>query len=513
MILHWSEPSGFDPDSDKRRTPMPRENKRKKPSLTVQITISLIIGIVAGIAMQSIPDIAEGYVKPFGTIYLNLIKMIVVPVVVLSIIQGIVSLQDVRKVGSIGIKTIAFYLVTTAIAVTLGLVAANLLQVGAGYTLGTEALTYEPAEPLNLMDTLVNIFPSNAFQPLADATMLQVIVIALFFGFGIIAVGEKGVPAKNVVDSFAEVCFKIMSMILKLSPIGVFALICPVVAANGPSVLLPLLKVILVAYVAYVAHMVLTYSLAVKGFAGLSPLRFFRAMSEPMLFAFSSASSVGTLPFNMDATQQLGARKEISSFVLPLGATINMDGTAIYQGVCAIFIAQIFGIELTIAQQLTIILTATLASIGTAGVPGSGMIMLTMVLETVGLPVEGIALVAGIDRILDMGRTTVNITGDATCTIVVDAWEKRRERKKMAANLAAKKTPFLHAAPTPVLAWGRRFNCVHLSYLIHIGTSRGSPAAGSRSHRCLWCVHSRGCWWPPGWPGSTTGWGPGCPAR
>ena len=422
MILHWSEPSGFDPDSDKRRTPMPRENKRKKPSLTVQITISLIIGIVAGIAMQSIPDIAEGYVKPFGTIYLNLIKMIVVPVVVLSIIQGIVSLQDVRKVGSIGIKTIAFYLVTTAIAVTLG----------------TEALTYEPAEPLNLMDTLVNIFPSNAFQPLADATMLQVIVIALFFGFGIIAVGEKGVPAKNVVDSFAEVCFKIMSMILKLSPIGVFALICPVVAANGPSVLLPLLKVILVAYVAYVAHMVLTYSLAVKGFAGLSPLRFFRAMSEPMLFAFSSASSVGTLPFNMDATQQLGARKEISSFVLPLGATINMDGTAIYQGVCAIFIAQIFGIELTIAQQLTIILTATLASIGTAGVPGSGMIMLTMVLETVGLPVEGIALVAGIDRILDMGRTTVNITGDATCTIVVDAWEKRRERKKMAANLAAK---------------------------------------------------------------------------
>ena len=214
---------------------MPRENKRKKPSLTVQITISLLIGIVAGIAMQSIPDIAEGYVKPFGTIYLNLIKMIVVPVVVLSIIQGIVSLQDVRKVGSIGIKTIAFYLVTTAIAVTLGLVAANLLQVGAGYTLGTEALTYEPAEPLNLMDTLVNIFPSNAFQPLADATMLQVIVIALFFGFGIIAVGEKGVPAKNVVDSFAEVCFKIMSMILKLSPIGVFALICPVVAANGPS--------------------------------------------------------------------------------------------------------------------------------------------------------------------------------------------------------------------------------------------------------------------------------------
>ena len=411
--------------------------KKKKLSLTAQIAISLVLGILVGIAMQGVADIAEEYIKPFGTIYLNLIKMIVVPVVVLSITQGIVSLQDVRKVGSIGAKTIGFYLITTAVAVTLGLVAANLLQVGAGYTLSGEALTYEATEPLNVMDTIVNIFPSNAFQPLADATMLQVIVIALFLGFGIIAVGEKGKVAKDVVDSFAEVSFKIMAMILKVSPIGVFALICPVVAANGPSVLLPLLKVILVAYVAYVAHMALTYSLAVQGFAKMSPLKFFRAMGEPILFAFSSASSVGTLPFNMDATEKLGARKEVSSFVLPLGATINMDGTAIYQGVCAIFIAQIFGIDLTIAQQLTIILTATLASIGTAGVPGSGMIMLTMVLQTVGLPVEGIALVAGIDRVLDMGRTAVNITGDAACTICVDAWEKKRERKKLAAQAGA----------------------------------------------------------------------------
>ena len=260
--------------------------------------------------------------------------------------------------------------------------------------------------------------------------MLQVIVIALFFGFGIIVAGEKGKLAQDCVDSFAEVSFKVMFMILKLSPIGVFALITPVVATNGPDVLLPLLKVILVAYAAYIVHMIFTYSLSVKAFAGLSPFRFFQHMSEPMLFAFSSASSVGTLPFNMEATQKLGARKEIASFVLPLGATINMDGTAIYQGVCAIFIAQIFGIDLSISQQLTIILTATLASIGTAGVPGSGMIMLTMVLQSVGLPVEGIALVAGIDRILDMGRTVVNITGDAACTIVVDSWERKREKAR-----------------------------------------------------------------------------------
>ena len=404
--------------------------EKKKLSLTTWIALGLVLGVIAGLAFQGAPDVATEYIKPFGTIYLNLIKMVVVPVVVLSIMQGIVSLQDVRKVGSIGVKTICFYLVTTAIAITLGLVLANVLQVGAGYTISTEGLSYEAAEAPSLMDTIVNIFPSNFFQPLADATMLQVIVIALFFGFGIILAGEKGKLAKDLVDSCAEVSFKVMFIILKLSPIGVFALICPVVASNGPDVLLPLLKVILVAYAAYIIHMIVTYSTAVKLASGMSPLKFFKGMSEPILFAFSSASSVGTLPFNMDATQQMGARKEISSFVLPLGATINMDGTAIYQGVCAIFIAQIFGVDLTMAQQLTIILTATLASIGTAGVPGAGMIMLAMVLESVGLPLEGIALVAGIDRILDMGRTTVNITGDAACTMCVDAWEKKREARK-----------------------------------------------------------------------------------
>ena len=404
--------------------------EKKKLSLTTWIALGLVLGVIAGLAFQGAPDVATEYIKPFGTIYLNLIKMVVVPVVLLSIMQGIVSLQDVRKVGSIGVKTICFYLVTTAIAITLGLVLANILQVGAGYTISTEGLSYEAAEAPSLMDTIVNIFPSNFFQPLADATMLQVIVIALFFGFGIILAGEKGKLAKDLVDSCAEVSFKVMFIILKLSPIGVFALICPVVASNGPDVLLPLLKVILVAYAAYIIHMIVTYSTAVKLASGMSPLKFFKGMSEPILFAFSSASSVGTLPFNMDATQQMGARKEVSSFVLPLGATINMDGTAIYQGVCAIFIAQIFGVDLTIAQQLTIILTATLASVGTAGVPGAGMIMLAMVLESVGLPLEGIALVAGIDRILDMGRTTVNITGDAACTMCVDAWEKKREARK-----------------------------------------------------------------------------------
>lgn len=402
----------------------------KKLSLTVKISISLILGIVAGILLQNHAGIAINYIKPFGTIYLNLIKMIVVPVVLLSITQGIVSLQDIKKVGSIGLKTVVYYMFTTALAVTIGLFFANILNVGAGYVLPAGELVYEASEAPSFIDTLVNIFPSNAFNPLVEANMLQVIVLALFLGFGIILAGEKGETAVKVVDSFAEVAFKIMDMIIQLSAIGVFALICPVVAQNGPAVLLPLLKVVLVAYAGYIVHMLLVYSASVKTFAGMSPLTFFKEMSRPMLFAFSSASSVGALPFNLETSEKLGVRKEIASFVLPLGATINMDGTAIYQGVCAIFIGQIFGFDLTISQQITIILTATLASIGTAGVPGSGMIMLAMVLQSVGLPLEGIALVAGIDRILDMGRTVVNITGDAACAICVDAMEKRKALKK-----------------------------------------------------------------------------------
>ena len=216
-------------------------------------------------------------------------------------------------------------------------------------------------------------------------------------------------------------------MIIKLSPIGVFCLLCPVVAENGPSVLGSLLKVLLVAYLCYILHAVVIYSASVKLLGGLSPVAFFKGMMPAIMMAFSSASSVGTLPLNLECTEKLGADKEVASFVLPLGATINMDGTAIYQGVCSVFIASCFGINLTFPQMLTIVLTATLASIGTAGVPGAGMVMLAMVLQSVGLPVEGIALVAGVDRIFDMGRTVVNITGDASCAIVVSKMEQKKK--------------------------------------------------------------------------------------
>ena len=219
---------------------------------------------------------------------------------------------------------------------------------------------------------------------------------------------------------------KIMDLIIKLSPIGVACLICPVIVENGPKILAQLVAVLAVAYVGYIVHAVVVYSSTVKALGGVSPIAFFKGMAPAMMMAFSSASSVGTLPFTLECAEKLGARKEIASFVIPLGATINMDGTAIYQGVCAVFIASCYGIDLTIGQMATIVLTATLASIGTAGVPGAGMVMLAMVLQSVNIPVEGIALVAGIDRIFDMGRTTINITGDAACAVVVSKMEDRK---------------------------------------------------------------------------------------
>ena len=405
--------------------------EKKKLSLAVQIFIGLGLGIIAGLLFLAAgkADWAVSYVKPFGTIFLNLIKFIVVPIVLCSIIAGVISMKDIRKVGSIGWKTVVYYLCTTACAVVVGLVFANIFK-GTFQVLQTTDLQYEVSSTTNFMDTLVNIFPSNIIQPLSSATMLQVIVIALFFGFGIILAGEKGDPLANVILSLNDVSMIIMELILKLSPIGVFCLITPVVAENGPSILGSLAMVLLTAYISYAVHAIVVYSSTVKAMGGLSPLAFFKGMAPAMILAFSSASSVGTLPLNLECTEKLGAKRDVASFVLPLGATINMDGTAIYQGVCAIFIATCFGIDLTLTQMMTIVLTATLASIGTAGVPGSGMIMLAMVLQSVGLPVEGIALVAGVDRIFDMGRTVVNITGDAACAIVVSNLEDKKEARK-----------------------------------------------------------------------------------
>ena len=392
----------------------------------MQIFIALILAIIAGLLMQKHSDFAVSYIKPFGTIFLNLVKFIVGPIVLFSIMSGVISLKDIRKVESIGGITVVYYFCTTAVATVIGLVIANLFH-GFFPVLETSSLSYEAPAATSPMDVIVNIFPSNFLAPITEANMLQVIVMALLIGFAVILIGESASAAVNGINRWNDIFMKVMEMILKLSPLGVFALLCPVVAENGAKVIGSLAMVLLAAYIGYLLHAIVVYSLTVRTLGGLSPIEFFKGMMPAILFAFSSASSVGTLPLNMECTEELGASKEVSSFVLPLGATINMDGTAIYQGVCAIFIASCYGIHLTLSQMIKIVLTATLASVGTAGVPGAGMIMLAMVLASVGLPIDGIALVAGVDRIFDMGRTTLNITGDASCAIIVSNFLRKKK--------------------------------------------------------------------------------------
>ena len=410
-----------------------KENSKKKLSLTMQIFIALIFAVITGLLMQKVPDIATSYIKPFGTIFLNLVKFIVGPLVLFSIMAGIVSMKDLKKLGAIGGTTLVYYFCTTAVAVSIGLTVATVFK-DSFPALSTSSLTYTPPKSTTALDTLVNMFPSNFLVPISSANMLQIIVMALLIGFAIILLGEKVEGAIATINRWNEIFMKCIEMILKLSPIGVFCLLTPVIASNGAAVIGSLAKVLLVAYICYILHMLIVYSFTVATLGGVSPVKFFKEMAPAITLAFSSASSVGTLPLNIECTKKLGVPKEISSFVLPLGATINMDGTAIYQGVCAIFIAACYGIDLTFAQMVSIVLTATLASVGTAGVPGAGMVMLAMVLTSVGLPVDGIALVAGVDRIFDMGRTTLNITGDASCTLIVSNLMKKREAKLAAKN-------------------------------------------------------------------------------
>ncbi|MBR6735326.1 MAG: dicarboxylate/amino acid:cation symporter, partial [Oscillospiraceae bacterium] len=275
---------------------------------------------------------------------------------------------------------------------------------------------------------LVDIFPTNIIAPLLNSTMLQVIVIALFLGAGILLAGEKGEIVAKVNEGFYAVFMKIMEFIIALSPIGVFCMMAWVVANQGAEIIGSLALVLLVAYLAYLVHMFVVYSFTVSVLGKMNPIQFFKGMLPAMIFAFSSTSSVATLPITIECSEKLGAKKDIASFVLPLGATINMDGTAIYMGVTTIFIATCYGIELSLAQMVSIILTATLASIGTAGVSGAGVVMLAMVLESVSIPVAGIALIIGIDRLFDMGRTTLNILGDASCAIVLSKLEDRKNK-------------------------------------------------------------------------------------
>ncbi|MBQ5782291.1 MAG: dicarboxylate/amino acid:cation symporter [Oscillospiraceae bacterium] len=405
----------------------------KKLSLPMQILIALVAGIAVGLVFGMTGNAAftTAYLKPFGTIFVNLLKFIVVPVVLLSMIDGILSMDDMKKVGSVGWKTLAYFLVSTAIACVIGLVFANIFD-GAGLfpTLALEeGQEWTKATSANFMDTLVGMFPSNMWESFHTANMLQVIVIALMLGGSIMAVGEKGKLARDVIASFNEVINKLMSFIISLSPIGVFTMMAWVVATQGAEILGSLALVLLCAYIGYIVHAVLVYSLSAKVIAGMSPVAFFKGAFAAMMFAFTSTSSAATLPVSKDCAEKLGADKDISAFVLPLGATVNMDGTAIYQCVATVFLASLAGIELGLAEMITIVVTATLASIGTAGVSGAGMIMLAMVLTAMGIDVNMIMIIYGVDRLFDMGRTCLNVTGDIACSLCVTKWEEKKASK------------------------------------------------------------------------------------
>ena len=401
--------------------------KFPKLSITVQILLALLLACIVGYFLQNTPDIADLYIKPFGTIFLNLLKFIVVPLVMCSIISGIVSMKDISKVGRIGLWSMLYFMLTTIFAAALGLFVATLLK---NY-FPTIDLNVEntPTDivTLSLMDQLVGFFPKNILEPILSSSMMQVIVIALFIGIAIVHVGEKAEAAKQVILSFNEIVTKILGYIMAISPIGVFCMLVPVVATNGAQVLGSYAVLIGVDYLCFFLHAILIYATTVFLLGRINPLRFFKEMTPAMLFAYSSDSSVATLPYTMECTRRLGVKKDLGNFVLSLGATVNMDGVAIYLGVTSVFIATCCGMDLNFNQYLAIAISSTIVSIGTPAIPGGSLALMAMVFASAGIPVEGVAIAAGIDRLVDMARTTMSITGDASCAVVLQRFFNKKK--------------------------------------------------------------------------------------
>ncbi|WP_096185651.1 dicarboxylate/amino acid:cation symporter [Evansella halocellulosilytica] len=401
-----------------------------RKNFVAQIGIAFVLAIIVGLILGE----NATFIQPLGDAFLRLIQFIIVPLILATIVVGVTSAGNIKKLGRLGGKTIGYYLFTTLIAISIGLLAGYLLSPGTGVDVSVDSGSVEPTETEGVVDTLLNIIPTNPFEALTSGAILQIIFTAIFIGIGITMVGEKAAPVQRFFDGLAEVMYKITSIVMLVVPIGVFGLLAPVVGTHGASVLMPLIKVIIAMAIAALVHVIVTYSIMVKTFGKMSPIKFFKGILPAATVGFSTCSSAGTLPVTLKNTQEnLGVSKSTSSFVLPLGATINMDGTALYQGIAVMFIAQFYGMELAFSQILMVVLIATLASIGTAGVPGAGLVMLTMVATAINLPIEGIALVAGIDRILDMFRTSVNVVGDASASVVVDSTEDLEENEQQTA--------------------------------------------------------------------------------
>ncbi|MGD1447940.1 dicarboxylate/amino acid:cation symporter [Vibrio harveyi] len=402
-------------------------NTKKPMSLTSRVILGMVAGILTGFAIRTLfadngfvdAYIVNGLFEVGGQIFVASLKMLVVPLVFVSLVCGTSSLKDLSTLGRMGGKTLAFYVATTAMAITLALTMGTLFQPGAGADL-TAASSFKSAEAPSLGQVIIDMFPTNPISAMAEGKTLQVIVFAVLFGIAISAAGKPGERIAAFFSDLNEVIMKLVAILMNLAPYGVFFLMAKLFTGLGLSAIFNLAEYFVVLAGTLLLHGLVTYSLMLKGFTGLNPITFLRKMEDAIMFAFSTASSNATIPVTMEtAKHRMGVENRVSSFTVPLGATVNMDGTAIMQGVATAFIAQAFNIDLTMGDYLMVIMTATLASIGTAGVPGVGLVMLAMVLNQVGLPLEGIALIMGVDRLLDMIRTAVNITGDSAVTIIV----------------------------------------------------------------------------------------------
>ncbi len=413
-------------------------------SLTTRIVIGMVSGILLGFLLQQLMPNGSDFLIPLGLfdisirslfidgifevggqIFVASLRMLVVPLVFVSLICGTCSLKDTSKLGRIGGKAIALYLITTAIAISFAMSLAMMFSPGEGVNMTTSS-TFVAKEAPSLAQVLIQMFPSNPFAAFAQGNMLQVIIFALLFGIAIALSGQAGERIASLFEDLNVVIMRLVTILMNLAPYGVFCLLAGLFTDLDIATIKNLGMYFGVVFFALIIHGSVTYSIILKLLTGLNPIIFIKKMRDAVLFAFSTASSNATIPVTMETTtKKMGVNNSIASFTVPLGATINMDGTAIMQGVATVFIAQVFNVDLSVSDFLTVILTATLASIGTAGVPGVGLIMLAMVLEQVGLPVEGIAMIIGVDRLLDMTRTAVNVTGDSMVTTVVAKSEKQ----------------------------------------------------------------------------------------
>lgn len=414
--------------------------QKKKIGLTTKIFIALLAGAVFGIVLcYMVPSghvkddiIVEGILYVIGQGFIRLMKMLVVPLVFCSLVCGSMAIGDTKKLGTVGVRTLIFYLFTTALAITVALSVGNIINPGIGLDMSaikSNAAEVEEMVATSLSDTILNIIPDNPLNSLASGNMLQIIVFALIVGIILAKLGERTETVGNFFSQFNDIMMEMTMMVMSLAPVGVFCLIARTFANIGFSAFVPLAKYMVGVLLALAIQCFIVYLGLLKVFTGLNPFKFIKNFFPVMAFAFPTATSNATIPLSIDTlAKKMGVSKKISSFTIPLGATINMDGTAIMQGVAVVFAAQAFGIQLDMMDYLTVIGTATLASIGTAGVPSVGLVTLTMVFNSVGLPVEAIGLIMGIDRILDMTRTAVNITGDAVCTTIVAHQNKALDR-------------------------------------------------------------------------------------